>query len=202
MSIAPRAHQCSSRPRTWAGQSGLVQRQSAASSSTAPREIVDPHSGHCFGKWKNLFAARAFSEHDTDDGRNNFSGLFDRDRIADANVFALQFIFVVKRCAPDHRARELNGLQFRNGCQLARAPNLDRNGLQLRLGLFRFVLVSDGPAWRFGSGTDFFAQRKLVELHYRAVGLIPKFLAQLIEFLDGTDQVLLPSGITTCVLVF
>src|SRR5207244_11772092 len=54
---------------------------------------------HVLEKIERLRVARPFRFHHLDDGRNDFAGLFDHNRVADADVFAFDFIFVVQRRA-------------------------------------------------------------------------------------------------------
>ena len=56
--------------------------------------------------------ARPFLLHDSDNGGDDFAGLLDDDRVADADVLALDFLLVVERGAGDRRAGEEDGLQF------------------------------------------------------------------------------------------
>ena len=191
MSIAPRAHQCSRRPRTWAGQSGFKQRQTDAFLFVAGVSLRD--LGAAFGAGRREterfpFAAAALGQHDVHDGGNDFAGFFDGHGVADADVFLADVILVMQRGAADGAAGQEDRFEFGHGRERAGAAHLDGDAVEPRLGLLGGVFVGDGPARRLGGEAGDVALREGVQLDDRAVGLVGEVLAHLVQLPDGGDQ--------------
>ena len=150
MSIAPREHQCSIRPRTCDGQSGFGQRQTEPSSSSAPIPLValEPHSGQCFGKLKTVsFPVRLFNTTPTTAGITSpaFSMMtvsptrmsFRRNSSSLCSVARLIVLPARK-----------TGSNSATGVSAPVRPDLNRDGFEFRLRLFGGVFVGDRPARR------------------------------------------------------
>ena len=140
---------------------------------------------------KILFAACALFQNHIDDGGNHFTGFFDDDGVADADVFLADIIFVVQRGAADGAAGEKDGFEFGHGRERAGATDLDGDGFELRLGLFGCVFVGDGPARRLGRGADAALLLEGIQFDDRTVGFVGEIVADLVEFGDGGKQVVL-----------
>ena len=75
-------------------------------------------------KVENALIAIALGQNNSDNRRNNLARLFDRNGVANANVFAAHVIFVVQRRALHNRAGQMHWLQFRNRCEGPRPADL------------------------------------------------------------------------------
>ncbi len=78
--------------------------------------------------------------------RYDFAGFLDGDGVADADVFAADFVFVVRGGAGDGAAGEKDGIQLGDGCQYSGAATWMWIWLRTGLGLFGGVFVGHGPA--------------------------------------------------------
>ena len=87
-----------------------------------------------------FFLAGAFGGDGFDDFGNDHPGFADDDGVADADVFAFDFFFVVQRGAGDGRALDKNRFEFGDGREDAGAANLDGDAEELGLGRFDPVL--------------------------------------------------------------
>ncbi len=172
-----------------AGQAMFSQRHATNSGS---RAIGPPHAGHlpwiCLKKSNSLASWGRLSVHDPDDGGNDFAGFLDDDRVADADVLAFDFLFVVERGAGDRRAVEEDGFQLGDRRQRARATDLDRDVLQLRLCLFVRVLVGDGVARRFRGDSETFPLIEAVDLHHRAIDFEGQLRFERLQFGGARDD--------------
>ena len=158
------------------------------------RETLEPHSGQCRGKAEGDFLARPPGQHHVHDGRNDFAGLLDLDRVADADVLLADVVFVVKRGAADGAAGQEDRFEFGDGRERARAADLDGDALEQRLGLFGGVLVGDGPARRLGGEAGSLALREGVQFDDGAVGLVREARAAPDRVLRWRRPVHRPSG--------
>ena len=139
----------------------------------------------CRWHFKNFLRAVAEFFFDLHDGRDDFAGFFDENGVADADVFALDFLLVVEGRARDRAAGDKDGLKLCNRGERAGAADLDGDVQELGFGALGFVFVGDRPAGGFGGGSEFAAQGEAVELYDRAVGFVGKIMAHVAHLLDG-----------------
>ncbi len=152
---------------------------------------LEPHSGQVRREsGRRLPFPPPLGQHHIHDGGNDFAGLLDLHRVADADVLLADVVFVVQRGAADGAAGQEDRFKFRHGRERARAADLDGDALEQRLGLLGGVFVGDGPARRLGGEAGYFALREGVQLDDRAVGLVGELVPHLVEFVDGGDQFL------------
>lgn len=85
--------------------------------------------------------------HHSHDLRDDITGALDHDRVADADVLALQLILVVQGGIGHNDTADRDRGQPRNRGQLAGPSHLDVDILQQGRGLFGREFVRDGPAW-------------------------------------------------------
>ena len=71
---------------------------------------------------------------------------------------------VIERRTPDGRAAQLNGLEERERCELARAPDLPHNVQKLCRGFLRLEFVRHCPLGKFIRITELFAYSRGVDL--------------------------------------
>ena len=88
-----------------------------------------PQTGHlpwtCAAK-SNGFASRGrFRFHNFNHRGNYFARFFDHDRVADSDIFAFDFVFVMQRCATNRASAHEHGLQHRYWRENSSAPNLN-----------------------------------------------------------------------------
>src|SRR5438105_2749331 len=97
-----------------------------------------------------------FRFHDLDDLGDYHAGLADHDDVADTDVFASDFIFIVEGGARDGGALHEDRFKLGNGRQHACAPDLYSDRLQHGFGGRdpRNGLVDDGVSWRAGLRRD------------------------------------------------
>src|SRR5262245_20453599 len=98
-----------------------------------------------FGKIKRLRIALPLRFHNFNDRGNHFPRFFNYDRVPDADVFALNFIFVVQGRTRYGAAAYQNRLERGDWRQNSSAPDLNDNVVQTGLDPFRRVFVSDRP---------------------------------------------------------
>ena len=126
---------------------------------------------------------------DVDDGGNDLSGFFDDDGVADADVFAADFFFVVEGGAGDGGASEEDGVEFGDGGEGSGAADLDGDGAEEGLGLFVGVFVGDGEAGGFGGGAEFGPEGEFVEFDDGAIDVVGEVVFVALEFFDAGDDV-------------
>ena len=97
-------------------------------------------------KIKRRGAPRPFRFHNLDNRRNHLASFLNHNRIADPDVFSLDFILVVQCCAANGAPANKHRFEHSNWCQNSSATNLDDNVEQACLDAFRFVFVSNRPA--------------------------------------------------------
>ena len=187
MSIAPREAKCSIRRFSCAGHWLLMQRTATWPSSFT---TLLPHSGQVVGM-RNFFSlpVRASVLH-AHHRRNHFAGFFDHDAVADANVFALDLVFIVQRRATDRAAAHEHRLKHGDRREGSGASDLNDDVDQTRFHAFGFVFVSDRPARRFRGEPEPLALRERIDFHDGAVGLIGKIVAHAIEFVNRVQDFL------------
>ena len=122
--------------------------------------------------------------HNFDDGGNNFARLFDHDGVADANVFAFDFVLVVQGGAGDGAPAHQHRLQHSYRSEDSGASYLNDDVVHAGLDAFGGVFVSDRPPRRFRSEPEPLALRERIDFDYRAVGLIRKIVSDVIEIAD------------------
>ena len=99
-----------------------------------------------FEKIERFRISRSLRFHDLHHGRYHFTGFFNHDRVADANVFALNFIFIVQRCARDCAAADKHRFEHGYWRQNPRSSDLHLDIEQLRFDPLGRVFVSNCPA--------------------------------------------------------
>ncbi len=115
---------------------------------------------------------------------NDFARLFDHDGVADANVFAFDFVLVVQGGAGDGAPAHQHRLQHRYRREDSGASDLNDDVLQAGLDTFGRVFVSDRPSRRFRGEPELLPLRERVHFDYCAVGLIGKIASDVIEIAD------------------
>ena len=88
---------------------------------------------------------------------NHFARFLDHDGVADANVFAPDFIFVVQSGPGHAAAADGDRLQVGHGRQNSGPTHLDEDIVEPGLDSYRFVFVSNGPTRRLGREAESFA---------------------------------------------
>ena len=135
-----------------------------------------------------LLITGALGDIHTDDGRNDFPCLLDDDEITHADVFALDLLKVMQRGIAHGAAAQEHRLQACNRRERSSAANLDIDGEQARLRLFRLVFVGDGPARGFARRAEIALLREGIHLDDRAIGFIGKLLSLHVEIANGFDD--------------
>ena len=141
-----------------------------------------------FGEIEGLRVARSFRFNNFDNGRDHFARFFDDHRVADADVFAFDFILVMQRCPPNSASAYQHRLQHCYRRQNSRAADLNHDVIQAGLHALSLVFVSDGPSWRFCGEPEPLALRKRIHFHYGAVGLISEFATDAVQFVYGIQN--------------
>ena len=108
----------------------------------------------------------------------------------------------MQRGAADGAAGEEDRFEFGHRRERAGAPDLDGDGVELRLGLFRRVFVGDGPARRLGCRARAALMLERIQLDDRAVGFVGELFADLVQFGNGGDEVVFRFCKTRCVRGF
>ena len=98
-----------------------------------------------FEKIERLGVARPFRPYNFDDGRNDFAGFFDHDGVADANVLALDLVFVVQGRARNGAATDKRRFEHGHWRENPRSSDLNFDVEQLRFDALGGVFVSDRP---------------------------------------------------------
>ena len=107
-----------------------------------------------------------------DDRWNHFAGFLDYHGVADANVFALNLIFVMERGSADRTSANKNRIEHGDRRERTCATNLNDDVEQPRLDAFGFILERDRPARRLRGEPENLALRECVDFDDRAVRLI------------------------------
>lgn len=127
---------------------------------------------------------------DCHDRGNNVAGFFDADGVADSDIFASDFLFVVEGSPADGGAADEDGFQLGNGGEDAGTADLDGDGFQRGFGLLGGVFVGHGPTWGFVRGADFFPESDGVEFDDGAVGFIREGFGDGLQFADTGQQLI------------
>ena len=85
---------------------------------------------------------------------DDIAGALDDDGIADADIFAFDFVFVVQGGVADQNAAHVHGLEARHWRQYTRAPDLNLDRFEHRFRLLGGKLMGDGPARRAAHKTQ------------------------------------------------
>src|SRR4029077_3672494 len=117
-----------------------------APDGTAPRGTFPVN---VFGEIERLRVSWPLRFHNFTHGGNDFARLFDHHGVADANVFAFDFVFVVQGRTGDGASAHQHRFKHSNRRQDSGASNLNDDVLQAGLDTFRRVFVSDRPPRRF-----------------------------------------------------
>ena len=141
-----------------------------------------------FCEIERLRVSRPLRFHNFNDRGNDFSRLFDHDRVTDANVFAFDFVLVVQSGAGDGASAYQHRFQYRYRREDSGASNLNDDVLQTGLDTFGRVFVSDRPPGRFRSEPELLALRERVHFDNCAVGLIRKIASDVIELGRRDDE--------------
>ena len=129
-----------------------------------------------------------FFDIDCHDRGNNFAGFFDADGVADSDISASDFFFVVEGRPADGRAADEDGFQFGHGGEDAGTTDLDGNGFQCGFGLLGGVFVGHGPTRGLVRGADFFPEGEGVEFDDGAVGFVSEGFGNRLQFADTGQQ--------------
>ena len=89
---------------------------------------------------------------------NNFAGFFNANGVADSDIFAFDFFFVVEGSPADGGAADEDGFQLGNGGEDAGTADLDGDGFQCGFGLLGGIFVGHGPTRGFVRGANFFPE--------------------------------------------
>ena len=147
MFIAEREAKCSRPRRSRAGHEVFSQRQTTSSSS---RCSGLPQAAHVVGITHGTESAEALLEHRLDHARNDVAGLLEHDRVADAEILALDVLGVVQRRHRDGRSGDDHRLQHRVRRIRAGAADVDADVQQLRADSLRGELEGGRPARELG----------------------------------------------------
>ena len=88
-----------------------------------------------------------------DNLRNHIAGTLQDDGIANADIFAGDFIFIMQSRVAHHHAADIDGFHHRAGCERTGATHLDFNIEQLRYRLFGGEFPRHCPARRAADKT-------------------------------------------------
>ena len=108
--------------------------------------------------------------------------------IADADVFAGDFVFVVQRGPPHHHAPHIGGAQLGHGGQSPRAANLNHNVLDDRGGLLRRKLVRQGPARGPRHKPQAFLQHHIINFIHHPINIKGQIRPQTLNMGKGIPQ--------------
>ena len=127
-----------------------------------------------------LCAGRTFGFYHLENFRDHHAGLADDHGVADADVFAADFVLVVQRGAGNRRALHENGLKFGHGREHAGAPDLHGDGFEHRFGGRDpgNGFVDDGVAGRAAAAGNARPVGQGVDLEHDAVNLVGQLPAQ------------------------
>ena len=137
---------------------------------------------------KRFRIRRPFGENDFHDGRNDLSGLFDEHGVADADVLPADVVFVVEGGAADGGSSQRDRLQFRDGCEDARPPDLHRDGPQQGGRAFGGVFEGFRPAWCMCRHAKDFPLVKTIDFDDGAIRVIGERIADSVEFFYGGED--------------
>ena len=164
----------------------------------APHHIVFRRLARCstafrtfLFQFKWLGFIRPLGQHYFDHGWDYLAGFLNDHRVAHANIFARDLLFVVQRRTAHGTPSNQHRFQFGHRRQRARAADLHGNGLEQGLSLFGRVLVGNRPARRLGGGTALFPQCQRIEFNDRPIGFVIQLMPIRIEFVDRRHQIIM-----------
>src|SRR5438045_481109 len=128
-----------------------------------------------FRKMKKGFLSASFGQDDVNDSWNDFAGFLNRDRIANADIFLSNVIFVMQSRAADGAARQEHRFQFGYRGERSGAAYLDGDPGEFCFSLFRGILIGNRPAWSFRGETDLLPVREGIEFDDCAIRFIGEF---------------------------
>ncbi len=105
------------------------------------------------------------------DLRNNITGFVDNHRVANANIFAGDFVGVVERGMLNGAAGHDD--RFENGDRVGRAGPTDTQNdvLDGGRGFFGGILVGDSSPGRLADGAQFDVQAAVIELDHQSISV-------------------------------
>jgi hypothetical protein len=121
-----------------------------------------PHSGQWVGNEKIVLL-------DANDVRNHLARLFDHHHVANADVFAGDFVGIVQACPLDRGTGQLDRLQIGHRCDRSRLADLHADGEQPGGGFVFFEFVGDQPAWAFRRAAQPLALIEAIDLQHQSV---------------------------------
>ena len=146
------------------------------------------------GHGKNAFRAGAPLLADFHDGGDDFARFFHHHEVADADVFAGDFLLVVQSRTRNGAAAHEYRLQLGHGGEHAGAAHLHGDVAQERLGLLGLVFVGHRPAGGFRGEAYGVALRKGVHLDHRAVRLEREIVPHGVQSANGVQHVIERAG--------
>ena len=141
---------------------------------------------------KNAFFTGALAHYGPDDLRDHVAGALHDHRVAFADVFAADVVFVVQRRQLDCRARDLHGIEDSEGVERAGAADVDVDAQELRGRLGWRELVGDRPARLASDDAELTLRAKRIDLHDDAVDFVVERVALLDPLLAECDHVIEP----------
>src|SRR5690606_36460171 len=142
------------------------------------------------GKDVRLAVFRALFRDDGDDLRDDIAGALDDHGIADADIFANDFIFIMQRRVGDDDAADGDGAKSRNRRQRAGAADLYLDILDHRTRLFGGEFMRDGPARTASHEAETLLPVEPIDLEHDAVDIIIEAGAKLLDIAVGIDRLL------------
>ena len=124
-----------------------------------------------------LFRARAVFEHGANHLRDHIAGPLHDHGVADANVLAVDVLFVVQRRMPHDHATDLDGLELGKRVERTRASDVDLDAEQFRGARRGRKLERDRPPRIATDGAQRRLQSKIVDLDDRAIDVVVQALA-------------------------
>ncbi len=134
-------------------------------------------NGAVFGEFDWLFVAGAKVGEDFEDFGDDVAGFVNDDAVADAEVFALDLVFVVKSGAGNGRAIDEGWFEDGDGCDGAGAADLEEDIEDAAGDFLGGEFVSDGVARGFGGLPHLGLGFEVVDFDDDAVDVIRQFLA-------------------------
>ena len=136
------------------------------------------HGAHV-GHGEDWGITRAFVQHYRDHFRNHIARTANDHRVANTNVFATRFVFVVQGSVGDGHTADKHGGELGDGRQFASAAHLNFNAQYGRQLLLRRILVRHRPARLARHKTQLTLQIHAVDFVHHAVNVESKAIALL-----------------------
>ena len=170
--MTPREAKCSRDSFRRAGQLALMQRLAALA-------LLAHHLAAAHGTVRRQaegLAVRALGR-DADDFGNDVAGALHHHLVANLQAEALDLILVVERGAGNRNAAHFHRSQMGHRCQRSGAAHLHLDGFHRGGSLARRILISDGPARRFGGEAELALLLHRIHLHDDAVDFVRQAFA-------------------------